>query len=71
MTTEENAAPVVVFKKLSDCEAGACLEIAQTADLVHLRSSRFPARVLTLDADEWEAAVAAIRAQQTGEEKNA
>lgn len=63
MSPDEKVTPVVVFEKLSDCEAGACLEIAQTADLVHLRSSRFPARVLTLDADEWEAAVATIRAQ--------
>lgn len=53
------------FTKIAKCEAGACVEIARAGGLVHIRSSRYPARVLTVSEEEWAAVEVAYRGEAT------
>lgn len=50
------------WKKPTRCDSNGCVEVAEVATGVELRSSRRPDTVLLVDADEWVEFVAAVKA---------
>jgi hypothetical protein len=44
---------VTEYKKSSFCDAGACVEVGQINDVVLVRSTTAPEKVVTFTADEW------------------
>jgi len=53
---------VSTWRRPSYCQGGECAEVAKQDDMIALRSSTAPGRVVLYTIDEWQALVRAIKA---------
>jgi hypothetical protein len=56
--------PEPAWRRPSYCQNGECAEIAKLNGMIALRSSTTPDSVVQYTADEWEALVRAIKADE-------
>jgi len=56
--------PEPAWRRPSYCQNGECAEVAKQDDMIALRSSTAPGRVVRYTVDEWQALVRAIKADE-------
>jgi hypothetical protein len=56
--------PEAAWRRPSYCQGGECAEIAKLGGMIALRSSTAPDSVVQYTADEWQALVRAIKADE-------